>query len=74
MEDSPVGIVVERINLELNLSPPSSSSSSLTQTRQTHVRTIHKEILPQSTPYPSPILPDVARASLRKTEVSRTTS
>ena len=74
MEDAPVGMVVERINLELNLLPPSSSSMPLIQTRPTHVRTIHRRILRQTTQCPSPILQDVVRASLRKTEVSGSTS
>lgn len=74
VEDALVGVVVERINLELNLSPPSSSSAPLVEIRPTHVRTIHKRILRWITPNPSPRLPDAARASLRQTEVSGSTS
>lgn len=74
VEDAPVGMVAERINLDLNLSPPSSSSAPLVETRPTHVRTIRRRILRRSTPNPSPRLPDAARVSLRQTEVSGSTS
>lgn len=74
MEDAPVGMFVERMNLELNFSPPSSSYVPLTETRPTHLRTIHKRILRRSTPNPSPRFPNIVRDSLRKTKEYGTTS
>ena len=74
MEDASIGMVVEIIYLELNLSPPSSSSTPLTEIRPTHVRKIHRRILRQRTSNPSPRLLDVARASFRKTKVFGSTS
>lgn len=74
VEDAPVGTVSQRLNLDLNLSPPSSSSAPLTDTRPSHVRTIRRRILRRSTPNPSPRLPDAARVSVRQTQVSGSTS
>jgi len=74
VEDAPVGMVAERINLDLNLSPPSSSSVPLADTRPSHVRTIRRRVFRRSTPNPSPRLPDASRVSVRQTQVSGSTS
>ncbi|KAH9306334.1 hypothetical protein KI387_010738, partial [Taxus chinensis] len=73
VEGSAVDRGAERINFDLNLSPP-SSSAFVRDTPPNHVRTIRRRIFRRSIPNPSPGLSDPARAPVRQAQLFGSTS
>ncbi|XP_057860669.2 uncharacterized protein LOC131069319 isoform X2 [Cryptomeria japonica] len=73
VEDTPINRCTERINLDLSLSPP-SSSVFVRDTTPSCFRTVRRRIFRRSGPNPSPRLSDPARAPVRQTQLFGSTS